>query len=349
VLVELLSGLEVVETSVAEDVSDVVLLESVAISDVAVMVMVSAPVAEDVSDVVVLGLVETSGAEVMVVSTSVDEDVSDVVVLDAVVIPGDEVVVVSTSVDVDISDVVELDAVVEELVEDEMTSIVSEVVPDEEEDKEEDEEDEAVDVVIRVDELAEDDAVLVDESVTSDTMVALVLLKLEVVETIGESELDMTVLTSELVTMVEEPVAEEIVLEVVTEIAEVTEESVTGRTILELDTLVELDLVEMIDEFEIGYKTLERLFELEIRLATILSELVETPELVGEDDLVDTGETVGVGSCVERDAVVAAEGDTDADGLINVEELPDGTNTDGLKITVAKMEPEASLRLDRSN
>jgi hypothetical protein len=322
VLVELLSELEVVETSVAEDVSDVVLLESVAVSDVAVMVMVSAPVAEDVSDVVVLGLVVTSGAEVMVVSMSVD---------------------------VDISDVVELDAVVEELVEDEMTSIVSEVVPDEEEDEEEDEEDEAVDVVIRVDELAEDDAVLVDESVTGDTMVALVLLKLEVVETIGESKLDMTVLTSELVTMVEELVAEEIVLEVVTEIAEVTDESVTGRTILELDTLVELDLVEMIDEFEIGYKTLERLFELEVRLVTILSELVETPELIGEDDLVDTEETAGVEGCVEGDAVVAAEEDTDADGLINAVELPDGTNTDGLKMTVAKMRPEASLRLDRSN
>jgi hypothetical protein len=231
-------------------------------------------------------------------------------------------------------------------VEDEMTSVVSEVVPEEEE---EDEEEEAIDVVTRVDEIVENDAVLVDESVTGDTTIALVLLELEVVEITAEFGLNVMVLTSELVAMAEELVAEGIVLEVDTERVEVTDESVTGKTIFELDALIKLELVETIDEFEIGYKTPERLLELEIRLVTILSELVDTPGLVSEDGLGDTEEAVGVESCVEGDAAVATEEDTDADELINVEELSDGTDTDGLKMTVAKMRPEASLRLDESN
>jgi hypothetical protein len=75
---------------------------------------------------------------------------------------------------------------------------------------------------------------------------------------------------------------------------------------------------------------------------------VDTPGPADEDDLVDMERTVDTGSRVEGDATVAADEDVDADGLINAEELPDGLDTDGLKTTVAKMRPEASLRLDRS-
>jgi hypothetical protein len=276
----------------------------------------------------------------------VTDDVSDVVVLESVVITGAEVVILSTSVVENDLDVVELDT--EGLVEDEMTSVVSEVVPDEEEDDDEDKEDELIEIVTEADELVEDDTVLVDESVTDDTMVALVLLRPEVVGTSGELKLDIKVLTSELVTMVEELVAEGTVLEIDIEVEDVTDRSVTGRITFELDELPRLDLVEMTDEFEIGYKTLKRLLELEIRLVTILAEL-DTPRLVDEDGLVDTEEAVGTGSCVEGDAVVAAGEDTDAEELTNAEELPEGTDTDGLKMTVAKMKAEASLRLDKSN
>jgi plasmid maintenance system antidote protein VapI len=187
--------------------------------------------------------------------------------------------------------------------------------------------------------------VLVDELVTGNTMVTLeLLLKLEVVELTGEFGPDTMVLSFELVTTAEELVAEGMVLEDETEVVELTDESVTGRTIFELDELLRLDLVEMTDEFEIGYKTLlERilLLEPEIRLVTISAELVDTPGLADEDVLVDTEEIVDTGSRVEEDA--------DADGLINAEELPDGVETAGLKMTVAKMIPEASRRLDRSN
>jgi hypothetical protein len=297
-----------------------------------------------------LDAVVTSNDEVVAVSTSVDEDVSDVVVLGSFVISGAEVVVVSASVDEDDSDVVGLDVVIEKLMEDETTPVVSEIVPDErgdEEKDEEDEEDEVVEVVTGADELVEVDTVLIDGVMTDDTMVALVLLRLEVGGTTGVLELDIVVLTSELVTMAEELVAEGMVLEVDTEVVE----EVTGRITLELDALLklELELVEIIDEFEIGYRTLERLLELEIRLVTILCGPVETPGLVAEDGLVDTEGTVGVESCVGGDAVVAAEEDADADGLANAEELPGGTDTDGLNTTVAKMRPEACLRLDRSN
>jgi hypothetical protein len=184
----------------------------------------------------------------------VTDDVSDVVVLESVVITGAEVVILSTSVVENDLDVVELDT--EGLVEDEMTSVVSEVVPDEEEDDDEDKEDELIEIVTEADELVEDDTVLVDESVTDDTMVALVLLRPEVVGTSGELKLDIKVLTSELVTMVEELVAEGTVLEIDIEVEDVTDRSVTGRTTFELDELPRLDLVEMTDEFEIGYKTL---------------------------------------------------------------------------------------------
>jgi hypothetical protein len=188
-----------------------------------------------------------------------------------------------------------------------------------------------------------EDIVLVDELVTGSTIVTLeLLLKLEVVEIIENLETGTVVLSFELVTTAEELVAEGMVLEDETEVVELTDESVTGRTIFELDELLRLDLVEMTDEFEIGYKTLlERilLLEPEIRLVTISAELVDTPGLADEDGLVDTERIVDTESRVEEDA--------DADGLINADSLR--VETAGLKMTVAKMIPEASRRLDRSN
>ena len=206
---------------------------------------------------------------------------------------------------------------------------------------------------------------LVDELVTGNTMVTLeLLLILGVVEIIEEFETGVMALIFELVMTAEELVAEEMVFEIDLEAVELTDESVTGRTISELDALFRLDLVEMTDEFEIGYKTLRErvpLLEPEMRLVIIPAELVGTPEPAGEDDLVDAEGTVDTESGVDEDVTVAAEEDADTDGLItadedadaeeliNVEELPDGLDTAGLKMTVAKMRPEASLRLDRSN
>jgi hypothetical protein len=96
-----------------------------------------------------------------------------------------------------------------------------------------------------------------DESDTGNTIFTLeLLLKLEIVELIGEFGPDTMVLSFELVTTAEELVAEGMVLEDETEVVEVTDESVTGGTIFEPDELLRLDFVVMTDEFEIGYKTL---------------------------------------------------------------------------------------------
>lgn len=132
------------------------------------------------------------------------------------------------------------------------------------------------------------DIILVDELVIGGTMVTLgLLLELEVVEMTEVFETGMTVLELELVTTDEEfvtgsmvlenelevtevteelvtlelllkieVVAEVVVLEDELEVEEVTDEEVAGRTTLELEELLELDLVEMTDEFEIGYGTL---------------------------------------------------------------------------------------------
>jgi hypothetical protein len=201
--------------------------------------------------------------------------------------------------------------------------------------------------------------VLVDELVTGITMLILkLLLGVEVVETTEELETGMMVSRVELVRMAEGVVTEEIALEVV----EVIDESVTDRTRLELDALTDLDVEEIIDEFEIGYKTLlERTLLLDPDNGTVLvvlmsAELVDRPWLVivSEERLVDAEDPADVEGPVDEKSVTA-EGIVDTDKLIDAEEFPDvegptdGLDTAGLKTTVAKMTPEASLRLCVSN
>jgi hypothetical protein len=203
------------------------------------------------------------------------------------------------------------------------------------------------------------DMVLVDELVTGITMLILkLLLGVEVVETTEELETGMMVSRVELVRMAEGVVTEEIALEVV----EVIDESVTDRTRLELDALTDLDVEEIIDEFEIGYKTLlERTLLLDPDNGTVLvvlmsAELVDRPWLVivSEERLVDAEDPADVEGPVDEKSVTA-EGIVDTDKLIDAEEFPDvegptdGLDTAGLKTTVAKMTPEASLRLCVSN
>jgi hypothetical protein len=201
--------------------------------------------------------------------------------------------------------------------------------------------------------------VLVDELVTGITMLILkLLLGVEVVETTEELETGMMVSRVELVRMAEGVVTEEIALEVV----EVIDESVTDRTRLELDALTDLDVEEIIDEFEIGYKILlERTLLLDPDNGTVLvvlmsAELVDRPWLVivSEERLVDAEDPADVEGPVDEKSVTA-EGIVDTDKLIDAEEFPDvegptdGLDTAGLKTTVAKMTPEASLRLCVSN
>jgi hypothetical protein len=99
---------------------------------------------------------------------------------------------------------------------------------------------------------------------------------------------------------------------------------------LELDRLLRLEVVKILDELEIGYKTLlelDSLFELEVRAEVVLSLGLETTALDGER-LVDT-----------TDERVDPEGLVNAEELLDLERLDNAVLDDavGLKMTIAKI------------
>lgn len=188
--------------------------------------------------------------------------------------------------------------------------------------------------------------VLVDELVTGVAMLELPL-KVGVTEMTEEVDTDNVVLRLELKLVA---LAEELVVELENEL-EVGKISVTGRATLELDALPGLEVVEMVDEFEMGYKTLlERVLLLDPVIGLVLmvlkpSELADTPGPIEEEGLVEAEGPVDAEGLVDDARSVDAEVFIDVEGLIDDEEL----DTAGLKMTVAKMSPGATLRLCTSN
>jgi hypothetical protein len=126
-----------------------------------------------------------------------------------------------------------------------------------------------------------------------------------------------------LVTMVEEFAVLDTALEVK------LDDVIADTETLELDRLLRLEVVKILDELEIGYKTLlelDLLFELEVRAEVVLSLGLETTGLDGER-LVDTDERVD------------PEGVVNAEELLDLERLDNAALDDavGLKITIAKI------------
>jgi hypothetical protein len=127
-----------------------------------------------------------------------------------------------------------------------------------------------------------------------------------------------------LVTMVEEFAVVDTALEVK------LDNVIADTETLELDRLLRLEVVKILDELEIGYKTLlelDSLFELEVRAEVVLSLGLETTALDGER-LVDT-----------TDERVDPEGLVNAEELLDLERLDNAVLDDavGLKMTIAKI------------
>jgi hypothetical protein len=127
-----------------------------------------------------------------------------------------------------------------------------------------------------------------------------------------------------LVTMVEEFAVLDTALEVK------LDNVIADTETLELDRLLRLEVVKILDELEIGYKTLlelDSLFELEVRAEVVLSLGLETTALDGER-LVDT-----------TDERVDPEGLVNAEELLDLERLDNAVLDDavGLKMTIAKI------------
>jgi hypothetical protein len=248
-----------------------------------------------------------------------------------------------------------------------------------------------------VDELVNDVVLIVDEFVTGSSVLALklllddeetdvfeglmtgiVLLELELeleldpalvlVTMVEEFAVLSSVLELEfgLVTMIEEFTLLDTVLELEIELVTTTDDIIGDTETLELDWLLGFEVVKIVDEFEIGYKTLlelDLLSDPEVGaklvvpvvgtvVSVVLSLRLETSELDSER-LVGTEERVGSDELVNAERLVDTKDRDGPEELGNVEELLDPGRVDdavlddtvGLKITSAKIRPEAFLRL----
>jgi hypothetical protein len=136
-----------------------------------------------------------------------------------------------------------------------------------------------------------------------------------------------------LVTMVEEFAVVDTALEVK------LDNVIADTETLELDRLLRLEVVKILDELEIGYKTLlelDLLFELEVRAEVVLSLGLETAGLDGER-LVDTDERVDPEGLVNAEELLDTGRLDDAEldtGRLDDAELDDAV---GLKMTIAKI------------
>lgn len=186
---------------------------------------------------------------------------------------------------------------------------------------------------------------VVDEFVTGGSVLALELLLDDVETDVVEGSMTGIVLLElelalVLVTRVEEFAVLDTMLELEIELVTMTDDMIGDTEPLELDWLLRLEVVKIVDELEIGYKTLlelEMLFDPEVRaevvvpvvgtaVSVVLSLGLETTEL-DDERLVDTN---------ERD---------DPEELGDIEELLDPgrlegavlDDTVGLKMTSAKI------------
>jgi hypothetical protein len=210
-----------------------------------------------------------------------------------------------------------------------------------------------------VDELVDDVVLVVDEFVMGGSVLALeLLLDDEETNVVGGLMTEIVLLELELelalvlVTIVEEFVVLGTMLELEIELVTMTDDVIGDTETLKLGRPLRLEVVKIVDEFEIGYKTLlelDLLSEPEVRVevavpvvgaavSVVLSLGLETTGL-DDERLVDTN---------ERD---------DPEELGNIEELLDPGRLDdavlddtvGLKMTSAKIWPGALLRLCKLN
>jgi hypothetical protein len=240
-----------------------------------------------------------------------------------------------------------------------------------------------------VDELVNDVVLIVDEFVTGSSVLALklllddeetdvfeglmtgiVLLELELeleldpalvlVTMVEEFAVLSSVLELEfgLVTMIEEFTLLDTVLELEIELVTTTDDIIGDTETLELDWLLGFEVVKIVDEFEIGYKTLlelDLLSDPEVGaklvvpvvgtvVSVVLSLRLETSEFDSER-LVGTEERVGSDELVNAERLVDTKDRDGPEELGNVEELLDPGRVDdavlddtvGLKITSAKI------------
>jgi hypothetical protein len=145
-----------------------------------------------------------------------------------------------------------------------------------------------------------------------------------------ELELELALV---LVTMIEEFAVVDTALEVK------LDNVIADTETLELDRLLRLEVFKILDELEIGYKTLlelDLLFELEVRAEVVLSLGLETAGLDGER-LVDTDERVDPEGLVNAEELLDTGRLDDAEldtGRLDDAELDDAV---GLKMTIAKI------------
>lgn len=199
-----------------------------------------------------------------------------------------------------------------------------------------------------LDVLVDDMVLVVDEFVTGNSVLVLkLLLDDEEINVVGGSMTGRVLLDLELelalvlVAMVEEFAVLGIVLELEIELVTMTDDAIGDTETLELNRLLRLEVVKVVDELEIGYRTLlelDLLSDPEVRVevvvpvvgtavSVVLSPELETTEL-DDERLVDTD---------ERD---------DPEELGNIEELLEpgrledavlDEDTVGLKMTSAKI------------
>lgn len=166
-------------------------------------------------------------------------------------------------------------------------------------------------------------------------------------------ELELVIMLEEFVTakMVLEAELElelELKVELEVELVKTTDDSVKDTETLELDVLLRLEIVEIAEEFEIGYRTLlepDLLLDTEMEVEILGPEIDALPLTVVVLGLDVTSDLVTGGDFVEGEELTVLEKNEAVEEL----EVPALDGTIGLKMTMAKISPGAILELLASN
>jgi hypothetical protein len=192
-----------------------------------------------------------------------------------------------------------------------------------------------------LDVLVDDMVLVVDEFVTGNSVLVLkLLLDDEEINVVGGSMTGRVLLDLELelalvlVAMVEEFAVLGIVLELDIELVTMTDDAIGDTETLELNRLLRLEVVKVVDELEIGYKTLLEL------------DLLSDPEVRVEVVVPVVGTAVSVVLSPELETTELDDERDDPEELGNIEELLEpgrledavlDEDTVGLKMTSAKI------------
>jgi hypothetical protein len=192
-----------------------------------------------------------------------------------------------------------------------------------------------------LDVLVDDMVLVVDEFVTGNSVLVLkLLLDDEEINVVGGSMTGRVLLDLELelalvlVAMVEEFAVLGIVLELEIELVTMTDDAIGETETLELNRLLRLEVVKVVDELEIGYRTLLEL------------DLLSDPEVRVEVVVPVVGTAVSVVLSPELETTELDDERDDPEELGNIEELLEpgrledavlDEDTVGLKMTSAKI------------